>query len=668
MTDKIIRIKIEPGDSKAQIDSLDKSMMELGQQTNETIAKTNAAGKSIESFGIRLSDADVALGRFIDKTGRVHEATGQFTSGFLASGQSVKEFAAQVNAASGLNTNLTKTSQGVKAALDGGNESLAGFGRSAGQAGIQIQQLVGQVQGGVSPFVALSQQAADLGFVLGFPLLGAVVGIGAALAGPLVAAFTQAEESADKFKETLKGIVDTQEELKANKAVAEINALNREFDKQQETITNLTRQQTQYIELIKQGGSAQASYAAALFQIDGQLDSAREKQQELAKKIEEVTSASLSNKATAAEQDDTLQRLNSTLEVQRIALEQGELQARLYAAAQALTLETTSDLPPAIREQITAIYELEQAQKAAKESAAALNREINSEAESDKQQAARAIRDQQRIDQRIANMRLETATLSSETVLQQAVLDERFSFEEAQLAAQTASRIMAATTEYDQLQALAGDDYARKLEAEIAFKEQIKAINEQYAMEQDNLTANSTLNQAQYAQQLRDIQFNSAATALSSISSFAKQGSALQKGLFIALKGVQAAQAYTSGLTAAMLARATIPYPYSEPIALAQISAGKISAAAIMATGLAGAFGGGGGSVGGGGGASIGSSSSPTLPTTPQSATTVGAFEIVGLAGLQDQLDRLDNDEVLPVSFTKRLVASLESVQRLQGA
>jgi hypothetical protein len=151
------------------------------------------------------------------------------------------------------------------------------------------------------------------------------------------------------------------------------------------------------------------------------------------------------------------------------------------------------------------------------------------------------------------------------------------------------------------------------------------------------------------------------------MSSFAQQGSAVQKGLFIALKGVQAAQAYTSGLTAAMLARATIPFPASEPIALAQISAGKLSAAAIMATGLAGSFGGGGGSVGGRGSASM-AAASPTLPTTPQSAPTVGSFEIAGLAGLQEQLSRLDNDEVLPVSFTKRLVASLDSVQRLQGA
>jgi len=72
-----------------------------------------------------------------------------------------------------------------KAANDSG-AGLGDMGRKAGQASIQVQQLVGQIQGGVSPFVALSQQAADLGFVLGAPLLGAIVGMSAGLAGPFI--------------------------------------------------------------------------------------------------------------------------------------------------------------------------------------------------------------------------------------------------------------------------------------------------------------------------------------------------------------------------------------------------------------------------------------------------------------------------------------------------
>ncbi|MCG6358878.1 hypothetical protein K6U58_09765 [Vibrio fluvialis] len=80
---------------------------------------------------------------------------------------------------SGLDTQVSKTSKAV-------NSGLTSVGRSAGQAGIQIQQFIGQIQGGQSAMLALSQQSADLGFVLGAPLLGAVVGIGASLAGMLL--------------------------------------------------------------------------------------------------------------------------------------------------------------------------------------------------------------------------------------------------------------------------------------------------------------------------------------------------------------------------------------------------------------------------------------------------------------------------------------------------
>ena len=50
--------------------------------------------------------------------------------------------------------------------------AIGGVSKKAGQAGIQFQQFIGQVQGGQSVFGALSAQAADLGIVLGAPLIG----------------------------------------------------------------------------------------------------------------------------------------------------------------------------------------------------------------------------------------------------------------------------------------------------------------------------------------------------------------------------------------------------------------------------------------------------------------------------------------------------------------
>ena len=80
------------------------------------------------------------------------------------------------------------------------NREFGGVGRGAGMAGIQVQQFVGQLQGGVSPMVALSQQSADLGFALGVPLLGAFVSIAAVIAGTFIPSLLEAKKTFAELK------------------------------------------------------------------------------------------------------------------------------------------------------------------------------------------------------------------------------------------------------------------------------------------------------------------------------------------------------------------------------------------------------------------------------------------------------------------------------------
>ena len=75
------------------------------------------------------------------------------------------------------------------------DKNLANFSRRSGMAGIQFQQFIGQIQGGQSAMVALSQQSADLGFVLGAPLLGAVAGISASIVGMLLPALFDSKDA-----------------------------------------------------------------------------------------------------------------------------------------------------------------------------------------------------------------------------------------------------------------------------------------------------------------------------------------------------------------------------------------------------------------------------------------------------------------------------------------
>jgi hypothetical protein len=137
----------------------------------------------------------------------------------------------------GLDTTVTKTANSVKNGLDKNlkttNKTLANFSRQSGQAGIQFQQFIGQIQGGVNPMVALSQQAADLGIVLGAPLLGAVVGISASLAGILIPSLLN---SADSTQELIDKFTDLEKEGNATANQLEFLSIQRLKESQQTRI------------------------------------------------------------------------------------------------------------------------------------------------------------------------------------------------------------------------------------------------------------------------------------------------------------------------------------------------------------------------------------------------------------------------------------------------
>lgn len=615
MTDKIIRVKIEAGDSAQQISQLDSSMVKLGTSADKTTAEVT-----------------------------------------------------------GLNTELTKTAAGVKTAISGTNDALGSFGRSAGQAGVQIQQFVGQVQGGVSPLVALSQQATDLGYVLGFPLLGAVVGIAAALGGPLISAFIDATDKAEEFKTKLKEIKDVQDDLRGVNLSIEINKLNAEYDKQTTLIAQLQKEAEGYQEKLKLGGSAAEAYALKIDGVNIRIAEAKDRQMELAKQQEELTAASLDNTAKTAEQDERMQSFNATLAMQRIRLEEGELAARLYAAAQLTGAASVAELDANTRSQIVAIYELEQAQKAQKAASEELQRQVENElrqevklAKQEQEKERRAERERQRINERIANMQLEAQTYASQNELMRAVRAETFTAEEADLAAQTASRILAATTEFEQLMSIKGIQDQQRLEAEIAFREQLKAIDEQYALGQQQIDEGRYQTSTEISARIRDANLQSFASGVSILESFLGRSNAIVKAARIAMGAYQAFSIYASSQAAAAAALAPPPIGLG-PIAGAGLAgaistAGKVSAASVLAASVAGAFQGGGGSsfsaAAGGSGASV------TLPTTPQSAQLVGSIEILGLSDLKDELR--NNDGMVSTRFVASILDKIEDANRLRG-
>ena len=117
-----------------------------------------------------------------------------------------------ISAFNSVNKNLKRTEGNFNRFNKNAAGSLGGVGRSAGQASIQVQQMVGQIQGGVNPMIALSQQGADLGIVLGAPLIGSIVGIGAALGVSLLPNLfkaTTAVQDLDKVMSELTSVATT---------------------------------------------------------------------------------------------------------------------------------------------------------------------------------------------------------------------------------------------------------------------------------------------------------------------------------------------------------------------------------------------------------------------------------------------------------------------------
>ena len=146
-----------------------------------------------------------------------------------------------------LNAELRKTETrldrvGTKAANDvkGGFDKI---GRSSGQAGIQIQQFVGQIQGGQSAMLAFSQQSADLGIVLGAPLIGAIAGISASIAGILLPSLFSAGKAMKEIEENTQNVTKNytalnkeQKKLISQSFAIQIEKANKELEKQDKLI------------------------------------------------------------------------------------------------------------------------------------------------------------------------------------------------------------------------------------------------------------------------------------------------------------------------------------------------------------------------------------------------------------------------------------------------
>ncbi|EJB8408339.1 hypothetical protein MW334_003526 [Vibrio parahaemolyticus] len=174
--------------------------------TQKAIDDTNKMNESLEDLSVTLAKTEQSIRKY--KTGLLDaKNTISSTGVVLDEFGNVNEFATrklqqmtvQLESARKRTAELSKTAAAVKS-------GISGMSGNAGQAGIQLQQFIGQIQGGQDAMLAFSQQAADIGFVLGVPLLGAVVSIAASIAGILLPNLLSSTDALEEVEKATKRV------------------------------------------------------------------------------------------------------------------------------------------------------------------------------------------------------------------------------------------------------------------------------------------------------------------------------------------------------------------------------------------------------------------------------------------------------------------------------
>ena len=211
------------------------------------------------------------------------------------------------NAAKNTNIQMTKAAAGVR----------KGVQANLGQAGIQVQQFVGQLQGGQSAMVALAQQSADLGIVLGAPLVGVFVSLAAVLAGTLAPAIFGSTSNIEKLQ---KAIENTKAVMSIGASgVAEYTEEMKRLNTASETLAKIkiALAMTQNAEAMKAARKESSALRADLFGFQETAQDAAERLTGLTSKADDIQGIALAmmDFNSAASDDKKLKALKEAEEL-----------------------------------------------------------------------------------------------------------------------------------------------------------------------------------------------------------------------------------------------------------------------------------------------------------------------------------------------------------------
>lgn len=276
-----------------------------------------------------------------------------------------------------INAQMTKVAESTKKA----NSALGRMGRNAGQAGIQVQQFVGQIQGGQDAMLAFGAQAADLGIVLGLPLVGAVAGLGAAVVGTLIPSLSAANEevkeilpSIDDLIEKMETLTLAQKDYVKSEIAKTISQENKELQEKNNRIESLIksnryllRDEEKNAEQIDKQTDQLRKLRAERDQLVESIDKQRQVISDLNKAESNNASNSVTTENSMLERIRTLAEINKALDAQVATLGMSEREMALYSVSLLAVGDTEKSIVDALKQKINAHYDEIDAIKAKEE-------------------------------------------------------------------------------------------------------------------------------------------------------------------------------------------------------------------------------------------------------------------------------------------------------------
>lgn len=456
------------------------------------------------------------------------------------------------------------------------SSSMAALGGSLGRAGVQIQQFAGQVQGGQSILLALSQQGADLGIVLGRAGLGAAVGIAATAFAFLLPVLTDAASDVGELKDRIKELgEETVKTVNQIRFMADQNS--QDIDKLSESNVNLAKSLKNARAELEQMSTAGTGLDTGQFAVprSAEENQARyaERIRETQQRINELTAEIDTNNQEIINLNKSTTELGNqtekvsaksrdyaiTLQAQVIALQHGSEAGEIYAATQRAIADGTASQIPQIVKLIQEKYRLKDAQLAAAETA-------RQEVEAQKNYESV-------LDQIIAKEEQRNKQKEADKEQAQQDLD---AFRESLMSEQQL-RAQAYITELEQLKAAKDQKLITQAEYDALEKEKAQQhADELVAIEKERHDKEMKLEQYKKQAKLALV-----GDIFGNLASLMNAGS---KKLFAIGKAAAVANAVVDGYAAVQKTMASVPYPFNVPLAAAQAVASAAQVKGILST------------------------------------------------------------------------------------